>query len=166
MGMTGFYLLLDSTDYGRLNNKEILPSEYVDFSKIDSYDYLDIDKTWNAINYTLVGELDGDNISNPFSKLIFGGKYIEDEGIPYGSFLIEKEEVRQLRENLDSVLEDDFRKNFNIKEMYEAGVYPIYKDDLEEEEEFFQYVYSAFYDIKRFFRRAEEEEKSVLFCII
>lgn len=166
MGMIGYYKLLDDKDYEKLSNGDSLPNEYIDFSNDDSYDYLDIDKTWNAINYVLVGDLDGDNSENPFSKLIFGGQYIEDEEIPYGSFLINKKEVMDLRKNIDTVIEEDFRKNFSVKEMLEAGVYPVYEGDLDEEEEFFQYVYSAFYDIKRFFRRAEEEEKAILFCII
>ena len=54
----------------------------------------------------------------------------------------------------------DFREKFDLKAMIENKVYPVM--DEEEEEQFFEYVWFYFKEVKKFFRQAADQGENVI----
>ncbi|MCI8535810.1 MAG: YfbM family protein [Hungatella sp.] len=156
MGMIQYYLRADDAKV-----KEIQEGDSVFHSSSDDDKMLDIDKAWHAIHFTLTGEvweLDEDNF---LGQLVLGGEPINDDDMGYGpARLLTKDIVVLLADELENWEEADFREKFDLKAMIENKVYPVM--DEEEEEQFFEYVWFYFKEVKKFFRQAADQGENVI----
>ena len=68
--------------------------------------------------------------------------------------------VVQLAEELEKWDEKTVQENFHIKDMIEEQVYPVMPE--EDEQEFFQYVWAYFAELKEFLKKAAKEGQYVI----
>ncbi len=161
MGMIGHYFRTSSTNMRRMKFGKLDLYKFID--KLDESEQLDIDKTWQAIQFTLTGttgETD-ETAEKPWGNLVIGNDYI----IPYEfplSFISAKE-VEEIAEAMKAMDEAEFRKIFDFKKMVSINIYPlVYGED---EEEFFDYVYGYFAEMRKFFFEAAAMGLAVAFYI-
>ena len=161
MGMIGHYFRTSSTNMRRMKFGKLDLYKFID--KLDESEQLDIDKTWQAIQFTLTGTTGETDETGepPWGNLVIGSDYI----IPYEfplSFISAKE-VREIAEAMKAMDEAEFRKIFDFKKMVSINIYPlVYGED---EEEFFDYVYGYFDEMRKFFFEAAARGLDVAFYI-
>ena len=155
MGMIGCYIRMDDETVKELQNGAEL-----DISGSDD-NTLDIDKSWHAIHFVLSGEVWEIDEDNLLSQVVLGGSPVNDDDMGYGpARLLEKDLVKKLADALMSWDEKAFRHNFSMADMVENHVYPVMDD--ENEEQFFQYVWSNFKEVKTFFRQAADHGQNII----
>lgn len=155
MGMIGCYVRTDD-----IMTRQIQNGAEIDISS-GKENVLDIDKSWHAIHFTLTGEVWGADEKNILSQIVFGGEPVNDEDMGYGpARLLKKALVYQLSNALEKIDESSFRQCFDIDGMIENHVYPIMDD--ENVDEFFEYVWSNFKELKEFFRQAADQGQNII----
>lgn len=122
---------------------------------------IDIDKAWHTIHYILTGEVWDVPDDDILAQLVLGGEPINDEDLGYGPMrLLTKETVSQLADALEKWDEDAFRENFHMEDLTANEIYPT--TGMDEEEEFFQYVWENFDVLKKFIKETSEKDLNVL----
>lgn len=130
-------------------------------AKLDEENMVCIDKAWHAIHFTLTGEAWEVSEDEPISQAVLGGEPVNDEDMGYGPMrLIPKELVSQIADALEEVGEAAFQRKFNLEDMVEKQIYPVMDD--ENEEQFFEYVWELFVELKKFYKDAAEKNCNVL----
>jgi hypothetical protein len=147
---------------------EILKDSSILQNKLDSAygdnagNFLDIDKSWEAIFYLLTGHplAEIEEAKPPLAWILFSGQLVdEQQDMGYGpACYISTEQVSQLSKALDGVSLEDLRQKFDGKEMNRAGVYP----EVWDEPESLEYVLSNFEQLKDFYKIAEKEKMAVI----
>lgn len=122
---------------------------------------IDIDKAWHTIHYVLTGEAWDVPDNDILGQLVLGGEPVNDEDLGYGPMrFFTKETVIQLADALEPWNENTFRASFHMEELKDKEIYPI--TDMDEEEEFFQYVWENFDILKKFIKEASEKNLNIL----
>jgi hypothetical protein len=125
--------------------------------------FLDIDKTWAAIQFLLTGDVIGDQGEPPLSNAVLGGTWLGDVDVGYGParYLL-PQEVRAVATALDAIPEAELRNRFDMAAMARAGVYPgVWKD----EEEELGYLLPWYAALQTFMREAAQAGDAVLLWI-
>lgn len=133
-----------------------------DFDDIESIETLDIDKSWQAIQYLLGGDIC--EIEGPLGYVV--PMLVEnaiDCDSEFGVFYITTEQIKEAYDALFPLTKEDLLEKYNFSEMLEDEVYPIVEDD--DEKEFFDYIYSYLLEIKEFYKKNIEKELAILFYI-
>lgn len=156
MGMIGYYFRADDDIVQKLREG----SNGILFDEDNEDRLMCVDKAWHAIHYTLTGEVWG-MTKEPASWLVLGGEPVNDEDMGYGpARLIEKDIVKLIADALAAWDEAAFRESFSIEDMIADHVYPVM--DNESEEEFFQYVWANFAELKKWIQEVAEAEENVI----
>ena len=156
MGMYGSYISLEKKELEKLLNGN------KDFDDIESVEILDIDKSWQAIQYLLGRDIC--EIEGPLEYII--PMLVEnaiDCDSEFGVFYITTEQIKEAYDALFPLTKEDLLEKYNFSEMLEDEVYPIVED--EDEKEFFDYIYSYLLEIKEFYKKTIEKELAILFYI-
>jgi len=156
MGMYGSYISLEKKELEKLLNCN------KDFDDIESVEILDIDKSWQAIQYLLGGDIC--EIEGPLGYVV--PMLVEntiDCDSEFGVFYITTEQIKEAYDALFPLTKEDLLEKYNFSEMLEDEVYPIVED--EDEKEFFDYIYSYLLEIKEFYKKTIEKELAILFYI-
>lgn len=166
MSMIGNYLMTDGENIRKLQSGELSASDFLYGAgwQADRAQQLDIDKAWHAIHFTLTGELYDCDPADPFSKVVLGGKLVNDEDIGYGpATFFTPDEVRTAYRAIAPLNETDFRARFDLAAMKENDIYPVMDD--EDEEPFFGYIWHYFQAVQKFYKQAGECGAYILFYI-
>jgi hypothetical protein len=125
-------------------------------SKPDNY--LDIDKTWHAIHFTLNGDAWGGE--GPLAMTLLGGQEIgEDVGYGPAQFL-HPWQVKEVAIALAGVDSAEFRERFNPAAMDAAEIYPqMWERDGEKG---LEYVLDYYSQLVSFYREAADRGDAVL----
>lgn len=163
MGMCGYYLALEAETVEKIKNNELNPFEFFyGGEKYNEENTLDIDKTWHALFYLL------SELSDEDENLIYAVPMCDeyafnlDSDIP--EFWIDTLKVAKAAEAVNKVTREKLLENYNIENMIEFNIYPLV--DGENEDEFFEYIYSYFINIQKFLSKAARENKEIIFCIV
>lgn len=153
MGMIGNYLAVNAELLQSIRNEEV--------SLHGIGPKLDIDKSWQALHYTLNGGQEGND--SPLGTAVpltshYIGHYSDAE-----VFALEPDEVKLTAEALEGIEEAWLREHYDFRQMMEEGIYPLIEDD--EAEEFFDYIYTYFKAIREFYQQASASASCVLFYI-
>ncbi|MFF0826544.1 YfbM family protein [Brevibacillus sp. NPDC003359] len=157
MGMCGNYLIANDEmiDAWMAGNIDLYEVDLIE------QDTLDIDKTWQAIPYTLCGELmDGEP---PFCYVV---PLLTDQAVEFGefgAFYLHSDQVKAAHEAIANMTESALKEKYNFSTLMENDVYPLHEGD--EAEGFFTYMYHHFQSIQAFFKRAVAQEKGLIFYI-
>lgn len=164
MGMIGNYFMtgrenIDAILRGEISVEDLI---YDENDEIDEECALDIDKAWHAIHFVLTGEVaGGDGI---LAKVVLGSPRINEDDIGYGpAQWLTADEVAEAAAALEDVTKNDFWDFCPIQDFFDNDIYPVTEN--EDEEEFFEYIWAYFIDLREFFKKAAAERKCILFYI-
>jgi len=181
MSMIGNYFRTDENTVRKIKNGELSLSELVyENDDLDESLLIDIDKSWHAIDFTLLGNVrekkskfasllrgsknDKEQPENILSKVVLNGNLVNDEDMGYGpAMLVSSKDVHLVNEAIKNIGREQFRKMFSMSRMVKEKIYPVMKD--ENEDEFFEYVFPYFEAVKEFYEKADKEKQCVLFFI-
>ncbi len=157
MGMICYYFRADEDMMKKIRERGV----HIIFSEKYEKNLLNIEKTWDAIQYVLRKTQFETKEDEYVRHLISGGEMVNEEDLGYGpASYFTKEQTVRLNNILNKWDKEMFRKNFHIKSMLEDRVYPLRND--EEEEEFFSYIWAGFSGIKQIFEEAAREGEYVI----
>ena len=165
MSMIGNYIMTDSETIEKILDGE-LSAEDVLYDEDDNEpeDFIDIDKSWHAIHFTLTGEIDEGDGDNPLAKVVMHGQLLGDEDVGYGPpMYLTVSDVKEANAALQAISAEDFAAKFDGAAMRENDIYPIMQD--ENMDEFLEYCLAYFDIVKDFFDKAAEEEKCIIFFL-
>lgn len=158
MGMIGKFMAVDHQDL-----EEILSGEESILS-LENELVVDIDKAWQAIGYLLCGSLfDTDDAPMCYVVPMMGENVIESE-MDFGAFYLTIEQVQEAHDYLLTLDEVAIKASYDFEAMVQDEVYPISEE--EDKDEFFQYIYHHFLNLKSFYKLAAQESKAVIFYIM
>ena len=125
---------------------------------------VDIDKAWQAIGYLVCGSLfDTDDAPMCYVVPMMGENVIESE-MDFGAFYLTIEQVQEANDYLLTLDEVAIKARYDFEAMVQDEVYPISEE--EDKDEFFQYIYHHFLNLKSFYKLAAQESKAVIFYIM
>lgn len=162
MGMTGSYFRTDEETVREIRNGTHDLSDFI-YDESGKDDVLDVDKAWHAIQFTLNGAPQGGDYDNIFSRLVLSGNMLLDGGDEFSAMLISADDVKELAPALAELTWEDVRGRFSVEDMLDNDIYPVTEE--EDEEEFFEYVWSYLSEMKAFFEKAAEADQVVVFSI-
>lgn len=129
-----------------------------DYNELE--EFLDIDKSWDAIHFTLCSEVEANNDNTLLSRVIFNRSQDEGEAVlSYWSV----SEVKEIHFALQTISTDDFKARFDVPAMQKNEIYSVPKD--EEADTFFSYCLEHFAAIKAFFKKACQNNKRLMLVI-
>ncbi len=138
-----------------INNLLREPAAIHDFlyaEDVEDTDTIDLDKAWHAIHFILTDSAWGGDFPHGF--LVSAGTPIGEEDVGYGparAFL--SHEVKNIRNALDGISEEQFRERFSVEKMKKSDIYPSFGNSSDEEE--IPYFLEYFLTLKEFVTRVE-----------
>lgn len=159
MSMIGNYLLVEETTINEIKSGKIDISKLLYETEHNDGDYLDIDKSWHTIHYMLCGhEYEGEP---PFFNVVLGGTIINDDDVGYGPARhLTPIEIKEAFDAIKDISEEEFRSRFDCNKFEDEDIYPQFDSD-----EDFEYVWSYFEEVKKFFEQAVINKKHMLLYI-
>jgi hypothetical protein len=91
----------------------------------DDPNLVDIDKSWDGINFLLTGSSIGDT-EHPMEKILFSMQYIdENQDLGYGpGNYVTPAQVKELNEALSKITREELSKRYDPKKMMGLQLYP------------------------------------------
>ena len=96
-------------------------------------------------------------------RLVLGGNKLLEDDDDFSAMVISADDVQAMVPALAGVSEESFREDFDVPAMLENEIYPVTEDD--DADDFFEYVWDYFEEIREFFQRAAEEGQAVIFYL-
>ena len=144
---------------------KLSPHEFDEFFYHDPL-IINIDKTWQVLNYLVSGNKDlGGNISqDPLANVIGAGDIVIDKDLAYGpaSFL-PPAEVKKVWSAIQNITKADLKKRFIPREL--GGMYPEVEITAANQDEEFGYFTQSWDDIKKLYQAAAAEDKGIFFWL-
>lgn len=160
MGMIGYYTALPEEEIQQLVSRTKMLEDLDPYNR----EYLDIDKSWQALYYMLSGDIsDGEP---PLSYVIPMDQDNLIEFGEFGAFYLTPPQIREAYQAIEAMTRDELLAKYNYNEMLEEAIYPLYGDAEDgEAEQFFDYLYSYFNDIRKYYSKTIVEGKGLVFYI-
>ncbi|KAA8784067.1 hypothetical protein ABIE27_001045 [Paenibacillus sp. 4624] len=154
MGMSGRYVVVTDELLNSIQSGEV--------SVHDCQVDLDIDKTWQMLQFTLNGNLlDGEpplGYVVPLASQQYLGNYSDMD-----LFLINNKQVLEAYMALEQLTPEDVRARFSLDKMLAEGVYPVMEGW--EEEEIFQEIVQTIDTIQALFQVTVENGNGIIFYV-
>jgi hypothetical protein len=124
MSMIGYFLLASDEVLRALLAEPVAIHDFLHSSlEEESYDLLNIEKSWHILHYLLTGTAWGGE--PPLNFIVAGGETVGEEDIGYGpARAFTSAEVRAIADALDRIDRRRLLDRFDGKEMDELGIYP------------------------------------------
>ena len=162
MGMTGYYFRTEEEIIRKLQNSELDLEDLIYDKSLEDH-LLDIDKAWHAIHFTLTGLPFGADDGDILGLLVLSGNMLTGQDDPLSAMVIEASDVTLLADALNNISGPAFRDSFSVSEMLHNNIYPVTEG--EDEDAFFEYVWSYFTLLKDFITVAADSGQAVIFYI-
>lgn len=163
MGMIGNVIRVSQSDLNDfLNNSEILESKIYKEDNYGAEWFLDLDKSWDGINYILTGKRLGEFRNQPdeLQRAFFSFQIIDEEqDLGYGpaQYLTSKQ-VKETYSALEKITDEVLRSKINGVEMNNIGIYPQIWTEPESQE----FLMDSFNDLKAFYKIASENNQAII----
>lgn len=166
MGMIGNVLRVSEEELNNfINDSKTLENKiYAD----DCYEaewFLDLDKSWDGINYILTGEIIGglENKPNKLERALFSFQVIdEDQDLGYGpAQYLTSAQVKETFTELEKITDEVLKSKINGSEMNEIGIYPEVWIESESQE----FLIESFGEFKEFYKKAAENNEAIVVYI-
>lgn len=163
MGMIGSIIRVSEEELNTfLNDSETLEKKiYAD----DSYEaewFLDLDKSWDGINYILTGENIGglENEPNKLERALFSFQVIDEEqNLGYGpAQYLNSTQVKETFTELDKITDELMKSKINGSEMNKIGIYP----EIWTESESHEFLIESFGEFTAFYKKAAENNEAIV----
>jgi len=158
MGMIGSYYAMDNDQIhaiaeGTLDLEQLTPEPTAT---------LDIDKSWQIINYLLCGNIIGGE--PPLGYIVpMLGENLLDFG-DFGAFYLYHKQVVEGYNAVAALTKEDVLARYDFKAMQQDGVYPITEE--EDSKELFDYLYTHLNAIQSFYQKAAADGHGVVFYVL
>lgn len=154
MGMSGRYLVV---------TKELVES--IKSGEISVHDCavdLDIDKTWQMLQFTLNGNLVEGEPPLGYVVPLAGEQYVGNYSDMY-LFLLSNEQVLEAYMALEQLTPEELKERYNLDQMIAEGVYPVMEDW--DAEETFQEIVQTVDDIQALFQATAASGNGIIFYV-
>jgi len=163
MGMIGTVIRVSDEELNTfLNDSETLENKiYADYSYEAEW-FLDLDKSWDGINYILTGEIIGglENDPNELQRALFSFQIVDEEqDFGYGpAQYLNATQVKESYSELEKITDDILKSRINGSEMNEIGIYPEIWADSDSHE----LLIESFKEFKEFYKKAVENNEAIV----
>lgn len=124
--------------------------------------FLDLDKSWDGINYILTGEIIGglENEPNKLERALFSFQIIDKEqDLGYGpAQYLTSTQVKETFCELEKITDEILKSKINGSEMNEIGIYPEIWTELES----YEFLIESFREFKEFYKKAVENNEAIV----
>lgn len=159
MGMYGTYVAISNQELAAIEK------EATSLYDVDSDFRLDIDKSWEALHYTLCNDIaDGEPPMGNVVPMNMDNALDLDE-MEFGAFALSLEEVKEAYEYMLTIDKEKLRSMYNFEEMVKEEIYPLSGMEEDSCNDFFDYLYENFETIKTFYKEVLEKNMSIVFYI-
>jgi len=162
MGMRGNYVAFEDSLLSQIINGD------KDIFDIDPAQCpcLDVDESWQAIQYLLCKDIDGGEPPNGYVVPIRDENKLNCK-FDFGAFYITARQVKEASDYLNSLDDSTLMNMYNFKLMKENGIYPLCgNENVNEAGVFYEYIYSYLDKLKKYFERMAEKEYAIIFYIM
>ncbi|MEP5934437.1 MAG: YfbM family protein, partial [Winogradskyella arenosi] len=147
---------------GFLNNSETLENKIYADESYEAEWFLDLDKSWDGINYILTGEIIGglENEPNELQRALFSFQIIDEgQDLGYGpAQYLNPNQVKETYSELEKITDDVLKSKINGSEMNEIGIYP----EIWAESESHEFLIDSFKEFKEFYKKASENNEAII----
>ena len=147
---------------GFLNNSETLENKIYADESYEAEWFLDLDKSWDGINYILTGEIIGglENEPNELQRALFSFQIIDEgQDLGYGpAQYLNPNQVKETYSELEKITDDVLKSKINGSEMNEIGIYP----EIWTESESHEFLIDSFKEFKEFYKKASENNEAII----
>jgi hypothetical protein len=163
MGMIGNVIRVSQEELnGFLNNSETLENKIYADEIYEAEWFLDLDKSWDGINYILTGEIIGglQNEPNELQRALFSFQIIDEgQDLGYGpAQYLNPNQVKETYSELEKITDDVLKSKINGSEMNEIGIYP----EIWTESESHEFLIDSFKEFKEFYKKASENSEAII----
>lgn len=163
MGMIGNVIRVSQEELnGFLNNSETLENKIYADESYEAEWFLDLDKSWDGINYILTGEIIGglENEPNALQRALFSFQIIDEgQDLGYGpAQYLNPNQVKETYSELEKITDDVLKSKINGSEMNEIGIYP----EIWTESESHEFLIDSFKEFKEFYKKASENSEAII----
>lgn len=162
MGMEGNYVAFESSLLSQIisgdqNIFDIDPTQYP---------CLDIDKSWQAIQYLLCKDMESGNPPNCYVIPIREENELNCE-LDFGVFYLTASQVKEASYYLNALDDRILMNMYDFKLMKEKRIYPLNgNENANDVDAFYEYIYSYLEKLKKYFERMAEKEYAIIFYIM
>ena len=162
MGMRGNYVafensLLSQIIHGDKDIFDIDPTQCL---------CLDVDKSWQAIQYLLCKSIDGGEPPNGYVVPIRDENELNCQ-FDFGVFYITAKQVKEASGYLNSLDDSTLINMYDFKLMKENGIYSLSENESANEADiFYEYIYSYLDKLKKYFELMVEKEYAIIFYVM
>lgn len=163
MGMIGNVIRVSQEELNSfLNNSETLENKIYSDEAEEAEWFLDLDKSWDGINYILTGKIIGglENEPNELQRALFSLQIIDEEqDLGFGpAQYLNPNQVKETYAELEKFTDDHIKSKINASEMTEIGIYP----DIWNEPESHEFLVDSFNELKAFYKKASENNQAIV----
>ncbi|WP_109435327.1 YfbM family protein [Aquimarina sp. AU119] len=162
MGMIGNIVRVSQNELNTfLENSELFENKIYSEENYDAEWNLDLDKSWEGIQYLLTGkgmaELEEPNI---LTRAFFSFQILDEEqDLGYGpAQYLTSEQVIETNSELQKLDIDKLKNKVSGTDMIEKGIYP----EIWTESEAIEFLFDNFKDFLDFYKKASENNEAIL----
>ncbi|WP_271784429.1 YfbM family protein [Aquimarina algiphila] len=162
MGMIGNIVRVSQNELNTfLENSELFEKKIYSEENYDAEWNLDLDKSWEGIQYLLTGkgmaELEEPNI---LTRAFFSFQILDEEqDLGYGpAQYLTSEQVTETNSELQKLDIDKLKNKVSGTDMIEKGIYP----EIWTESEALEFLFDNFKDFLDFYKKASENNEAIL----
>jgi len=161
MGMIGNFLRVTKAELDVYLKDSSLLEDRIYNDETEDKNLVDTDKAWAGIIFLLTGKDFEEAEDHPLMKVFFSGQLIDEEqDMGYGpAHYLTPQQVSELNKEISPITIADLKKNFDIKKMTEAEVYPTIWD---EGEEAFDYLAEYFKIMQQVYSDAVKNNEAII----
>ncbi|QLG37788.1 MULTISPECIES: YfbM family protein [unclassified Paenibacillus] len=154
MGMSGRYLVVTKELVESIKSGEV--------SVHDCSVELDIDKTWQMLQFTLTGEVVEGQPPLGYVVPLSGEQYLGNYS-DMDLFLLNNEQVLEAYIALEQLTPEELKKRFSLEQMVAEGVYPVMEDW--DAEETFDEIVQTLNDVQALYQATAASGNGIVFYI-
>ena len=160
MGMVGTYIAVENLLLSQIINGD------KDIVEIDpaQCQTLNVDKSWQAIQYLLCNDVDGGEPPMGYVVPIRDENELDCE-FDFDAFYITAKQVKESSDYLNSLDDNTLMNMYDFELMEENKIYPLHGKE-NEAGIFYEYIYSYLSKIKNFFELTAEKGYAIIFYIM
>lgn len=162
MGMIGHFLAIDVKKLEPVLEGELNILDLEEEAEPEK-EPLDIDKSWQAIQYLLCGDIDEGELPMGYVVPMMAENAIECE-MDFEAFYLTPKQVREAGDYLQVLSREEIKQMYDFQSMVEDEIYPLTEED--DEDEFYEYIVYHLTELKQFYKRAAQQGHAVIFYIM
>ena len=158
MGITGTYIAIENFLLSQIINgeKSILELDPT------QYQSLNIDKSWQAIQYLLCKDIENGKPPMGYVVPIRDDNELDCE-LDFEAFYITAQQVKEATNFLNSLDDTVLENIYDFKSMQENAVYPLHGNKNEMDTGFFyEYIYSYLIKLREYFNQTAEKGYAII----